>query len=203
MRINPIPRCHRYAAVGWAAAALLWAFAAFSPARAADPTQASDSPRGQLSIGYSLLYQEASGIPKLNWLLMFKKENAEMSEMTDDLVSYYKRLAARMERLSKEYPGMRIDTDPMSQIEGESRKAIGKDLTKDLAPIVGKTGKDLEREALLNFYDALNEQRHLVGVMQDKETVPGLKTFLQQTHTQLDDWYEKIGALLNRRYFLH
>jgi hypothetical protein len=203
MTINHIARRHQYAACGWAAAALLWAFAACSPAKAADPTQAPDSPRAQLSIGYSLLYQEADGIPKLNWLLMFKKKDAEMSEMTDDLVSYYQRLAGHMERLSRQYPGMRIDAAATSEIEGEARKAIGKDLAKDLAPIVGRTGKDVEREALQNFYDGLNEQRHLVGVMQSRETVPGLKMFLRETQTQLDDWYEKIGALLNRRYFLH
>jgi len=187
----------------WAVAALAWALLAGGPATAGEATHASDSPRAQLSIGYSLLYQEADGIPKLNWLLMFKKENAQMSEMTDDLVSYYKQLAGRMERLSKDYPGMRIDAPATSQIEGDARKSIGKDLARDLAPLVGKKGKDVEREALLSFYDGLNEQRHLVGVMQGMETVPGLRMFLQETRVQLDSWYGKIGALLDRRYFLH
>jgi hypothetical protein len=98
---------------------------------------------------------------------------------------------------------MRIDVTPMSEIEGEERKAIGTDLAKDLAPLAGKTGVEFEREALLTFYDGLNEQRHLVGVMVGLEPDPGLKKFLETTKTELDARYAKVGALLERRYFTH
>jgi hypothetical protein len=167
------------------------------------PTPDKNAPRAQLSIGYSLLYQEADGIPKLKWILMFKDKTEEMGQVTHELVSYYQQLADTMQKLSKQYPAMRIDVAPMSQIEGEERKAIGTDLAKDLAPIVGKSGIDFEREALMTFYNALNEQRHLAGVMAGLETDPVLKKFLETTKTQLDEHYAKIGALLNRRYFTH
>ena len=159
--------------------------------------------RAQLSIGYSLLYQEADGIPKLKWILMFKGKTAEMGQLTDDLVTYYQQLADSMQKLSKQFPAMRIDVVPMSEIEGETRKAIGADQAKDFAPIIGKSGIDFEREALLMFYDALNEQRHLAGVMVGLETDPGLRKFLESTKAQLDARYGKVGALLNRRYFTH
>jgi len=161
------------------------------------------APRAQLSIGYSLLYQEADGIPKLKWLLMFKDKPEEMSRLTDDLVSYYQHLAETMRRLSKEFPAMRIDVTPMSEIEGDERKAIGEDLAKDLAPVVGKTGMEFEREALLTFYNSLNEQIHLTGVMITRETDPALKKFLRITKAQLEAHYAQVGALLNRRYFTH
>jgi hypothetical protein len=166
------------------------------------PTPDKNAPRAQLSIGYSLLYQEADGIPKLKWLLMFKDKPEDMGRLTSDLVKFYQQLAENMQRLSKQYPAMRIDVAPMSEIEGEERKAIGADLAKDLAPLVGKTGIEFEREALLTFYDTLNEQRHLVGVMVGLETDPALKTFLETTKAQLDERYLKVGALLNRRYFI-
>jgi len=108
-----------------------------------------------------------------------------------------------MQKLSKQYPAMRIDVAPMSEIEGEERKAIGIDQAKDFAPLVGKSGIEFEREALLLFYNALNEQRHLVGVMVGLETDPGLRKFLETTKAQLDARYAKVGALLNRRYFTH
>jgi len=91
----------------------------------------------------------------------------------------------------------------MSEIEAEERKAIGADSAKDFAPLAGKTGMEFEREALLMFYDALNEQRHLVGVMVGLEPDPGLKKFLETTKEQLDARYATVGALLNRRYFTH
>jgi hypothetical protein len=166
-----------------------------------EPPADKNSPRTQLSIGYSLLYQEADGIPKLKWLLMFKEKPEEMARLTSDLVNYYQQLADTLQRLSKQYPAMRIDVPATSEIEGEERKAIGKDLAKDLAPVIGKTGIEFEREALLFFYNTLNEQRHLTGVMVGLETVPVLKKFLETTKAQLEERYAKVGALLNRRYF--
>jgi hypothetical protein len=168
---------------------------------ASKPPADTKTARAQLSIGYSLLYQEADGIPKLKWLLMFKDKPEEMGRITNDLLDYYEQLAKTMQRLSKEYPGMRIDVTPMSEIEGNTRKAMGEDQAKDFAPLVGKTGVPFEREALLMFYNVLNEQRHLTGVMVGLEPDPGLKQFLQTTKTQLETRYEKVQALLNRRYF--
>jgi hypothetical protein len=106
-----------------------------------------------------------------------------------------------MQRLSKQYPAMRIDVAAMSEIEGDERKAIGTDLAKDFAPLTGKTGIEFEREALLMFYNGLNEQRHLTGVMVGLETNPALRNFLETTKAELEARYAKVGALLNRRYF--
>jgi hypothetical protein len=165
------------------------------------PTPDKNAPRAQLSIGYSLLYQEVDGIPKLKWIFMFKDKPEEMGRVTNDLVSYYQQLADTMQRLSRQYPAMRIDVAAMSEIEGDERKAIGADLAKDFAPLIGKTGVEFEREALLMFYNALNEQRHLTGVMVGLETDPALRKFLETTKAQLEARYAKVGALLNRRYF--
>jgi len=165
------------------------------------PAPNKNAPRAQLSIGYSLLYQEADGIPKLKWIFMFKDKPEEMGRVTNDLVSYYQQLADTMQRLSKQYPAMRIDVTAMSEIEGEERKAIGADLAKDFAPLTGKTGVEFEREALLMFYNTLNEQRHLTGVMVGLETDPALRKFLETTKAELEARYAKVGALLNRRYF--
>src|ERR1700733_1068959 len=84
--------------------------------------------RTQLSVGYSLLYQEADGIPKLKWLLAFKNKSDDMGRATDDLVSFYQHLAQNLQRLSKEFPAVRIDVTTMPQIEADTRKAIGTDL---------------------------------------------------------------------------
>jgi hypothetical protein len=186
------------------AIALLLALAACSQlSDTRKPAPDKNAPRAQLSIGYSLLYQEADGIPKLRWILMFKDKPEEMGRVTNDLVSYYQQLADTMLRLSKQYPAMRIDVAAMSEIEGDERKAIGADLAKDFAPLTGKTGLEFEREALLMFYNSLNEQRHLTGVMEGLETDLALRKFLETTKAELDARYAEVGALLNRRYFTH
>jgi len=167
------------------------------------PTPHKNAPRAQLSIGYSLLYQEADGIPKLKWILMFKDKPEEMGRLANDLIGYYQQLADTMRRLASEFPGMRIDVAAMSEIESDVRKSIGEDLAKSLAPLIGKTGVDFERQVLLVFYNSLNEQRHLVGVMVGLETDPALKKFLETTRAELEARYAKVGALLNQRYFTH
>ena len=188
--------------IRFVATALLLTLAACSQlSNTRKPPPDKNAPRAQLSIGYSLLYQEADGIPKLKWIFMFKDKPEEMGQVTNDLVSYYQQLADTMRRLSKQYPAMRIDVAAMSEIEGDERKAIGTDLAKDLAPLTGKTGVEFEREALLMFYNALNEQRHLAGVMVGLETEAALRKFLETTKAQLDERYAKVGALLSRRYF--
>lgn len=162
-----------------------------------------DSARAQLSVGYSLLYEEAEGIPKLKWLLMFKDKPEEMSRMTAELTRYYQQLADTMQKLSQQFPAMHLDVTTMPKIEAEARKAIGTDLAKDFVPLVGKSGVAFEREALLMFYNGLNEQRHLVGIMVGMEPDPTLKKFLESTKAQLEEHYMKVGALLDRRYFVH
>jgi hypothetical protein len=187
-----------------AATALVLALVACPPSMAArKPPPEKTEPRAQLSIGYSLLYQEAAGIPKLKWLFMFKEKASDMGQLADNLITYYQHLADTMVKLSKQYPAMRIDLEPMSHIESETRKAIGTDQAKDMAPLAGKSGIEFEREALLMFSNALNEQRHLAGIMVGLETQPALKEFLQSTKSQLDERYTKVGSLLNRRYFTH
>jgi predicted small lipoprotein YifL len=202
MHIETLYAPRRLALIRLVATALLLTLAACSQlSDTRKPPPDKNAPRAQLSIGYSLLYQEADGIPKLKWIFMFKDKPEEMGRVTNDLVGYYQQLADTMQRLSMQYPAMRIDVAAMSEIEGEERKAIGADLAKDFAPLTGKTGVEFEREALLMFYNTLNEQRHLTGVMVGLEPDPALKKFLETTKAQLEARYAKVGALLNRRYF--
>src|ERR1700761_4588600 len=120
--------------------AALFALAACSHLTPGTRPSASKDARTQLAIGYTLLYQEADGIPKLNWLLMFKEKSSPMAELTSEIVTYYRGLADRMQTLSKQYPAVRIDVTAMSEIESEERKALGKDQAKDFAPLIGKSG---------------------------------------------------------------
>src|SRR5665213_2116780 len=192
MHIKTLYAPRRSTLIRLVATALLLTLAACSQlSDTRKPAPDKNAPRAQLSIGYSLLYQEADGIPKLKWIFMFKDKPEEMGRVTNDLVEYYQQLADAMQKLSKQYPAMRIDVPAMSQIEGDARKAIGADQAKDFAPLAGKTGVDFEREALLMFYNALDEQRHLVGVMLGLETNPALHKFLETTKTQLEARHAK------------
>src|SRR6202008_2528740 len=55
-----------------------------------------------------------------------------------------RRSRTNLQRPAKEYPAVRIDVAPMSDIEADERKAIGEDMAKDFAPLIGKTGIEFE-----------------------------------------------------------
>ena len=133
MHNDTSPMARRLTPFRFFATALLLTLLFQSVEYASNSTSDKKSPRAQLSIGYSLLYQEADGIPKLKWIFMFKDKPEQMGRVTHDLVTYYQRLADTMKRLSKQYPAMRIDVPAMSEIEGEEREAIGADEAKDFA----------------------------------------------------------------------
>ncbi len=157
--------------------------------------------RAELNVGYSLLYQQADGIPKMKWILMFKDKGKDLDQTATGMMAYYQQLAQSMEQLAAKNPALRLDAVTMPEILVDTRKAIGLDMAKDFAPLVGNTGMTFERELLLMFYNALDEQRHLVGVMIEREPEPGLKSFLEKTKAQLEGKRGKLEELLNRRYF--
>src|SRR6202167_6857534 len=110
MHIETAHAPRRSALTGFGATALLLTLAPCSHlSDTKKPPPDKNAPRAQLSIGYSLLYQEADGIPKLDWLLMFKDKPEEMGRLTNELVGYYQQLADTMQRLSKQFPAIRID----------------------------------------------------------------------------------------------
>src|ERR1035438_9406771 len=124
MHIEALYAPRRSTLIRFVATALLLTLAACSQlSDTRKPTPDKNAPRAQLSIGYSLLYQEADGIPKLKWIFMFKHKPEEMGRVTNDLVSYYQQLADTLQRLSKQYPAMRIDVAAISETEGGGRKA--------------------------------------------------------------------------------
>lgn len=170
----------------------------------AEPKPAAAEPgkvRAELNVGYSLLYQQADGIPKMKWILMFKDKGKELDQTATGMMEYYKQLAQSMEQVAAKNPALRLDAVTMPDILVDTRKAIGIDIAKDFAPLVGNSGVAFERELVLMFYNALDEQRHLVGVMIEREPEPGLKSFLEKTRTQLEAKRSKLGELLDRRYF--
>jgi len=89
MHIETLSAPRRSILIRFVATALMLTLAACSHLRdTRKPTPDKNAPRAQLSIGYSLLYQEADGIPKLKWIFIFKHEPEEMGQVSNDLVSY-------------------------------------------------------------------------------------------------------------------
>lgn len=157
--------------------------------------------RQMLSEGYSILYHDAGSFDLSDLILYVKAESDSMNKFVTEVSEMGDQLKKDLKRIAKYYPGVRIDLDPLPEMEKRKRAAIGKDRARQFAPVVGKGGREYERTVLLSFANGLNHERHLCEVMAEAEPDAGLKKFLLETEKRYDALYERVTALLEKEYF--
>jgi hypothetical protein len=159
--------------------------------------------RQVLSEGYSMLYQDARKLDASDLILLVKSESESMKKLVNSVGEMGEKLTKDLERIAKDYPGVRINLDPLPEMEKRKRNAIGMTRAKEFAPVVGKGGREYERTVLLSFANGLNHERHLCKVMAEAEPDASLKKFLLDTETKYDALYEAAMTLLEKEYFVH
>jgi len=157
--------------------------------------------RQMLSEGYSILYKDAGNLDLADLLLYVKAESEAMHAVVTDASEAGGRLKKDLERIARDYPGVRIDLDPLPEIEKRKRTAITKDRVRYFAPVVGKGGREYERTVLISLANGLNHDRHLCQVMAEAEPDAGLKKFLMDAGKRYDVVYERVNGLLEKEYF--
>ncbi|HLA72540.1 MAG TPA: hypothetical protein VK624_13615 [Steroidobacteraceae bacterium] len=158
--------------------------------------------RQVLSEGYSILYQDARKFDATDLILLVKAESDAMKKLVTSVAETGDQLTKDLERIAKAYPGVRIDLDPLPEMEKRKRKAVGITRAKEFAPVVGKGGREYERTVLLSFANGLNHDRHLCKVMAEAEPDASLKKFLLDTETKYDALYEAAMTLLEKEFFV-
>jgi hypothetical protein len=157
--------------------------------------------RQVLAEGYSLLYQDARKFDASDVVLLVKSESDAMKKIVSAISETGDELKKDLERIAKDYPGVRINLDPLPEMEKRKRLAVGMTRAKEFAPVIGKGGREYERTVLLSISNGLNHDRHLCKVMAEAETDAGLKKFLLETEKKYDGLYEDVMALLRKEYF--
>ncbi|MDO8494284.1 MAG: hypothetical protein Q7S68_02995 [Deltaproteobacteria bacterium] len=157
--------------------------------------------RLMLSEGYSLLYEDAKKFNLAELILYVKIESDKMDKIITAVSTFGDELKNDLERIAKDYPGVRIDLDPLPEMEKRKRAAIGKDLALYFAPIIGHGGREYERRVLLGLYNGLNHERHLCQVMAEEEPDANLKKFLLNTEKSYAGLYDRVATLLEKEYF--
>jgi hypothetical protein len=158
--------------------------------------------RQVLSEGYSILYQDAGKFDAAGLILLVKSESDAMKKLVTSVAEMGGQVTKDLERIAKAYPGVRIDLDPLPEMEKRKRLAVGLTRAKEFAPVVGKGGREYERTVLLSVANGLNHERHLCKAMGEAETDAGLRKFLLETETKYDALYEGAMKLLEKEYFI-
>ena len=154
-----------------------------------------------LSEGYSLLYRDASNLDRTELILYAKVESAKVDEMVTAVAALGSDLKGELERIARDYPGVRIDLDPLPEMEKRKRRAIGKDRALYFAPGIGHGGREYERTVLIGLVNGINHERHMCDVMAEAELDAGLKNFLLDAGKRYDVLHDRIAALLDAEYF--
>jgi len=157
--------------------------------------------RLMLSEGYSLLYADAANLDLIGLILYAKVESDEVDAIVTSLAQFGGELKIDLERIARDYPGVRIDLNPLPEMEVRKRSALGKDRATYFAPVIGHGGREYERTVLIAFSNGLNHERHLCQVMAAEEPDAGLKEFLIATQQRYDGFYDRTVALLDKEYF--
>jgi hypothetical protein len=160
-----------------------------------------DKQRLMLSEGYSMLYEDAGKLDFSELILYVKAESAAMHDVVAAVAGFGGDMKKDLERIARDYPGVRIDLDPLPEMEKRKRDAISKDRAKYFAPVVGHGGREYERTVLIGYSNGLNHERHLCQVMADAEPDAGLKKFLVDSEKRYDELYDRVNALLEKEYF--
>lgn len=154
-----------------------------------------------LSEGYSLLHTDATKLNLSELVLLAKFESDALKDVIKDVAEYAGKVEKDLERIARDYPGVRIDLDPLPVMEKRKRWDLGKNRAIDFAPIVGRGGREYERTVLLSLLNGINHERHMCKVMAKEEPEASLKKFLTDTQKGYDVFYDRIEALLNKEYF--
>ena len=135
----------------------------------ADHAKAPDlsKQRLMLSEGYSMLYQDASNLDLSELILYVKVESEAMDKMVTAVAEFGGQLKKDLERIAKDYPGVRIDLDPLPEMEKRKRAAISKDRARYFAPVIGHGGREYERTVLIGYANGINHERHLCARITD------------------------------------
>ena len=169
----------------------------------ADSRKAPDlsKQRLMLSEGYSMLYRDASNLDLAGLVLYVKTESDRVDEIVTSVGKFGGQLKSDLERIAKDYPGVRIDLDPLPEMEKRKRLAMATARARYFAPVIGKGGREYERSVLLALSGGLNHERYMCQVMAEEEPDAGLKKFLLNAKKGYDGLYERTNALLNKEYF--
>ena len=161
----------------------------------------SSKQRLMLSEGYSMLYKDAEKFDVAELILYVKVESEAMREIVTAVAEVGSQLNKDLERISKDHRGVRIDLDPLPEMEKRKRAAIAKDRAKYFAPVIGHGGREYERTVLIGYSNGLNHERHLCQVLAEAEPDATLKKFLLDAEKRYDDLYDRVTALLEKDYF--
>ncbi len=157
--------------------------------------------RQVLSEGYSILYGDSQTLSRARLLLYVKFESEEFDQLLEAVSAFGSALKSELERIARDYPGVRIDLDPLPVLEKRKRVATGLDKVLDSVPVVGMSGPEYERTFLISISNGLNQERHLAAEMVKAEPDPGLKKYLTTVQERMDVLYERTERLLRTKYY--
>lgn len=165
--------------------------------------QSADAERvEQLGYGYTAFHDVARQLSLVDKALWLKLESDGVDELVTGMAETMGELASELDALAPLSPAVNLDDDGLPEYERAKRQSVTIQRSLDLGmPIWGRSGHDFERVLLLSLTAALNQQRHLLKVMQGDEPNAERAEWLRSAKSKLDQHYEAMVEFLQQHYF--
>lgn len=163
---------------------------------------ADDERIEQLGYGYTAFYDTAEQLSLVDKALWLKVESDGVDALVTRMAKTMGALADELEVLASQSPAVSLEDDGLPKYERAKRQSVTIQRSLDLgAPLLGRSGRDFERVLLLSLTAALNQQRHLLKVMQGDEPSAQRAQWLKDAKQTIDQQYEAMVVHLQRHYF--
>ena len=156
-----------------------------------------------LQEGYSLLASNVAGLQHVDKAFLIKFETDRVQNTVQGISDYASELDGMLEAWAEASDAVRLDLEPLPEIERRKLAAVQRDRLISFAPVVGRTGANFQRTLLLSQSGALNQLRHLAEVIADAEVDDSRRQEMLRVAGVLDSLYDEVVVILNDTYFCH
>lgn len=160
-----------------------------------------ESAREQLNDGYSGFYSSAKGLAKVDRIFYVKIESDDVQRVVDDVTDYSGQIAARLQRLTADYPALALDRPTDPPIVEAAHDAEKKATLKRFAPVVGDSGDVFERGLLIRLLGAVDQQHYLAATLAEREPNAALSKIMAGAAKRYAGFYDEIDTLLDQRFY--
>ena len=143
--------------------------------------------------GYSLLYKLMKDESDVGEIFIIKSANEPVKSLVKEIGSACQAASNRMDEFPKQNNRIEYDVPDLPYMEQRSRDLQARD---DEKALLTSSGKEFDARLIFTQAEATNYAMQLCKALDEKETDPGRKSFLENLATQCGDFHNQLMNLL-------
>jgi hypothetical protein len=144
--------------------------------------------------GYSLLYKLMKDESDVGEIFILKSASDPVKSLVKEIGDACQGAKNEMDEFPKQNRRIEYDVPDLPYMEQRSRDLQAKD---DEKALLTSSGKDFERRLIFTQAEAMNYATQLCKAIDEEETDPGRKSFLEDLVKQCEGFHDRLMKLLS------